>query len=297
MPKYPVYVPSKGRYEHNLTARFLLKDGVDFKLVVEPQEADQYSKHYGAEHVLVLPFSNLGQGSIPARNWIKQHAIEQGAARHWQVDDNIQNIKRRYNGKRIPVNSGIALKVAEDFTDRYTNIAVSGLNYEVFLPNGSKFPPFFLNCHVYSCALIDNSIPYPWRGRYNEDTDLCLQALAGGYCTVLINAYLIDKATTMTMKGGNTDQLYKGDGRLHMAKALERMWPGVVETKRRFHRPQHVVKDAWRKFDTPLIRRTDIDWSQFEQVDEMGMELKQIKPIKSDEVKKMVRKYRKDNDK
>jgi hypothetical protein len=33
--------------------------------------------------ILVLPFSNLGQGGIPARNWVWEHSISIGAKRHW----------------------------------------------------------------------------------------------------------------------------------------------------------------------------------------------------------------------
>ena len=62
---------------------------------------------------------------------------------------------------------------------------------------------------------------YGWRGRYNEDTDLSLRALKDGWCTVLFNAFLIGKVTTMRMKGGNTDNVYTdGDNRLSFAKAL-----------------------------------------------------------------------------
>ena len=42
-PNYPVYVISKGRYDACLTANFLLKDQVDFRIVVEPQEFDKYA--------------------------------------------------------------------------------------------------------------------------------------------------------------------------------------------------------------------------------------------------------------
>ena len=87
-PRYPVYVPSKGRYEDCLTAKFLIEDAVPFYLVVEPQEYDEYALRYGEEHVLALPFSNLGS-VIPARNWIKDHSSEAGYLRHWQLDDNI----------------------------------------------------------------------------------------------------------------------------------------------------------------------------------------------------------------
>lgn len=287
-PRYPVYVISKGRADCCLTARTLVRDGVDFRLVVEPQEADAYAEHFGRERLEILPFSNLGLGSIPARNWVWEHAKASGAERHWILDDNIRGFYRRWKARKIPCDAGPAFRAAEDFTDRYENIAIAGLNYFMFSANRTKQPPFCLNVHVYSCLLIRNDLPHRWRGRYNEDTDLCLQVLSDGWCTVLFNAFLIWKMPTMTMKGGNTSELYKGDGRLKMARSLERRWPGVVETKRRFQRPQHVVKDSWRKFDTPLIRRADVDFEALARApNEYGMKLRQLKEIQSDELRRL----------
>ncbi|MFQ5473774.1 MAG: hypothetical protein ACE5FA_12950 [Dehalococcoidia bacterium] len=258
-PRYPVFVPTKGRAnaKAGLTARVLRRFNVPFHLVVEPQEAESYAAYLGDDRqILVLPFRDLGQGSIPARNWIKDYATAQGYVRHWQLDDNIRSFFRRHRKHRIPCSAGLALRVCEDFTDRYANVAVSGLNYKMF-GFGVEAPPFRLNAHVYSCTLVLNEIPHRWRGRYNEDTDLCLQVLADGWCTLQINAFLCDKMQTMTHQGGNTDQLYQEDGRAHMARSLERVWPGVVDTRRRFGRPQHVVKAAWQKFDNRLIRNPD----------------------------------------
>ena len=93
----------------------------------------------------------------------------------------------------------------------------------------------------------------------------------------------------MKMKGGNTAELYKGDGRLKMARALERVWPGVVETKRRFKRPQHVIKDAWGKFDTQLKLKPGVDLSKI-QPNDYGMKLVKVKSeIKSSLIRKLVR--------
>jgi len=284
--KYPVYVISKGRYENCLTAKFLIKDKVDFLLVVEPQEKNEYAERYGSDRILVLPFSNLGLGSIPARNFCWEHSKKNGHFRHWILDDNIRFMRRLQRGKRIVCNSLPAFKATEDFTDRYENIAIAGMNYTFFAIN--KMPPFYLNCHVYSTLLIRNDLSYRWRGRYNEDTDLCLQVLSGGWCTVLMNVFLIEKMATMTMKGGNTDVLYKNDGRLTMAKSLERMWPGVVKTDRRYGRPQHVVANSWKGFDTQLIRRKDIDFDNL-QPNNYGMSLKVVSDgIKSETLKEFV---------
>jgi hypothetical protein len=282
LPRYPIYVPSKGRWESGLTAKFLLRDRVPFKLVVEPQEADDYSRAFGAENVLVLPFSNLGQGVIPARNWIWDHARASGAERHWQFDDNIRRIERIYGDRgKIRCAAGPAVSVVEDFVDRYENVALAGLNYSTFA--FPQRPPFSVNCHVYSAMLIGNDLPNRWRGPYNEDTDLCFQLLADGWCTVLVNAFVINKMATMKMKGGNTDEMYAGDGRLKMAKELERRWPRVATTKRRYGRPHHHARTNWTKFDTPLKLKQGLDLASMKP-NEYGLRLATVDETVAPEV-------------
>lgn len=284
-PRYPVYVPSKGRFEHCYTAKFLTKDRCPFYLVVEPQEEAQYRSQFPNAQVLVLPWNDHRDadgnkdGLIAVRNWVKAHATDAGFARHWQIDDNCASIKRVHAGKRLVCDAGVAFAATEDFVDRYENVAVAGLNYGMFIGGEALMPgagvsPFRLNCHVYSCSLILNSLPNRWRLRYNDDTDFCLQVLASGWCTVQMQAFVIKKLRTMTVSGGNTEALYQGECRLQMARMLERAWPGVVKTGRRFGRPQHVVN--WKKFDTPLIRKPDAVIP--EGPNEYGMVLKRVKP-------------------
>jgi len=290
VPRYPIYVPSKGRSEKCYTARFLAREGVPFRLVVEPAEAAPYAKRYGEERLLVLPWDNppgTPDGLIRARNWIRDHSVAAGDARHWQIDDNVTGIWRRWRAKKIRCDAGAALRASEDFADRYENVALAGLNYHMFSINGEKQPPFLANVHVYSCTLVLNSIPYRWRLPYNDDTDLCLQVLSGGWCTILFNAFLAWKLTTMTLRGGNTDALYGGDGRLRMARSLERMWPGVVKVSRRFGRPQHVID--WTRFDQPLRRRPGADPGRAGK-NEYGMRLVQVgPPAKHAAVRKLLR--------
>ena len=256
---YPVYVISKGRAPRATTAKFLAADGVPYRLVVEEPEAEDYASRYGADVIDVLPF--VDQGGVAARNWCWEHSVAAGADRHWILDDNIRSVQRWHQGRRNRIDSKLAFTAIEDFTDRYTNIGLSGMNYVMFA-SGPQ-PPFTLNCRVYSCQLIRNDMPIRWRGEWNTDTDLSLQTLSIGLCTVLVNAFLIEKLTTMKAKGGNTEK-YQGDGRLKMARSLERQWPGIVTVDRRWQRPQHVVANNWRRFDTPLIRRDDIDWEAIE---------------------------------
>lgn len=239
-PRYPIYIVSKGRWESRLTAKALTHIKVPFRIVIEPCEYAHYAAVIDPAQILVLPFENLGLGSIPARNWIWDHAEREGHARHWILDDNIGNFFRLHDNLKVPAGSPMFC-AAEDFVDRYTNIGLAGFQYDFFAPRKRKQPPMILNTRIYSCILINHLAPFRWRGRYNEDTDLSLRVLKAGWCTVLFNAFLAKKATTLTMKGGNTDSLYQGDGRLRMAQSLQQQHPDVTTIKWRWGRWQHVV--------------------------------------------------------
>lgn len=259
--RYPVYVPSRGRVANPLTIESLQRDHVPFRVVTVESEADAYAELVGAENVLTLPEpvpSAAEGGLVFTRNWIKGHAMAEGHARHWQLDDNIRGFYRWRHRRRIRCSSDVALAVCEDMTDRYANVAISGLAYTMFMHSNSAQGknPFTTNVHVYSCTLV-RSDDYRWRGVYNDDTDMCLQVLAAGECTLLINAFMANKTRTTTLKGGNTEIYVNDDGRLKMARELERRWPGVVIVTRRFGRAQHYVD--WRKFTTALVKRPDYD--------------------------------------
>ena len=240
-PRYPVYVISKGRWESRLTSKALESMSIPYRIVVEPQEYESYKAVIDPQKILTLPFSNLGQGSIPARNWVWEHSVSEGATRHWILDDNIRSFYRLHQNKKIRLADSAGFRAVEDFTDRYENVALSGFNYQWLAKQKQKIPPFVSNTRIYSSILIKNDLPYRWRGRYNEDTDLSLRALKDGYCTVQFNAFLADKMTTMVMKGGNTDELYKDDGRLKMAESLREQHPDVTKVTRKWGRWQHHV--------------------------------------------------------
>jgi hypothetical protein len=255
VPRYPVYIVSKGRWKSRLTSRTLEAINVPYWIVVEPQEHGKYAKVIDPDKILTLPFSNLGKGSIPARNWIWEHAIKSGAERHWILDDNIRHFFRRNKNAKVKVSDGAIFRAVEDFADRYQNVGLAGMNYHFFAKNKQVIPPYVLNTRIYSCILIKNDLPYRWRGRYNEDTDLSLRVLRDGLCTVQFNAFLAGKQQTMTMKGGNTDELYQGDGRLKMAQALQKRHPNYVRIIQRFGRWQHCVN--YHVFKNKLILKPD----------------------------------------
>jgi hypothetical protein len=219
-PKYPVYIISKGRSDSMFTSRSLARMKVPHFISVEPQDYDLYDealdKFKIREYVtlLLLPFSNHGDGPGRARNWCWDHSIAKGAEKHWVLDDNISDFYRLHMNQRIRVESGVIFKAAEDFVDRYENVPISGFQYRFFIAPNSKYPPYVKNTRIYSCLLIDNKCKHRWRGRYNEDTDICLRVLKDGDCTIQFNAFLQGKAATQTLGGGNTAEFYHAEGTL-----------------------------------------------------------------------------------
>ena len=220
-PKYPIYIISKGRWDTRMTQKTLEELEVPYRIVVEDSEHDKYAENVPEHKILTLPtdfrenpkyakkdVNGLMGGSIPVRNFCWEHSISEGHKRHWVLDDNMRHIYRLNHNLKTRMTTGSSFRILEDFTDRYENVRLSGMNYAFFCPANVKRPPYYTNTRIYSCILIDNSLEHRWRGRYNEDTDLSLNVLKDGDCTFLFHCFLVGKAATMTMKGGNTEEVY-----------------------------------------------------------------------------------------
>ncbi len=217
-PTHPVYIVSKGRADSMITSKSLARMKVPHYIVIEPQDKEAYEKALDNFKIrdyvtlIVAPFSNHGDGPGRARNFAWDHSITIGAKKHWVLDDNISDFYRLHKNQRIRVESGVIFKAAEDFVDRFENVPISGFQYRFFIAPNQSYPPYVKNTRIYSTLLIDNNCKHRWRGRYNEDTDICLRVLKDGDCTIQFNAFLQGKAATQTVKGGNTEEFYHKEG-------------------------------------------------------------------------------------
>ena len=127
------------------------------------------------------------------------------------MDDNIKRFYHLSHNMEYIVKTPLFFRYMEDFTDRYTNIALSGpaYNNRVFRKS-AKVKPLKWGANPASCILINNHIPYRFRTRANEDQDLMIQVLKGGWCTLIFNAFLQDKMAHRQIKGGLTEEYNKG---------------------------------------------------------------------------------------
>jgi hypothetical protein len=255
---------------------------VPYRVIVEEQEYSEYARVIDSAKLLVLDkqyqrdydtCDRLGdtksKGSGAARNFGWDHSISLGAKWHWMVDDNIGGFCRLFHNRKIRVGDGTIFRCMEEFVLRFKNIAMAGPHYRFFAEQNAQRPPFTLNSRIFSCNLIRNDVPFRWRARYNEDLDLSLRMLKAGWCTILFNAFLQNKLRTQSVKGGNTDELYR-EGTLAKSRMIVSLHPDVARLARRYGRWHHYVD--YRSFaKTKLLRRDDAVIP--DGVDDYGMRL------------------------
>jgi hypothetical protein len=293
-PNHPVYIISKGRHETMITSRSLARMKVPHYIAIEPQDEVNYEKALDNFKIrdyvtlLIAPFSNHGDGPGRARNWCWDHSISIGADSHWVLDDNIGDFYRLHKNVRIRVESGAIFRAAEDFVDRFENVPISGFQYRFFIAPNQKYPPFVTNTRIYSTLLISNDCKHRWRGRYNEDTDICLRVLKDGDCTIQFNAFLQGKAATQTVKGGNTEEFYhkegtqdkskwrdgrlNSEGTINKSQMLVDMHPDVARIVWRYGRWHHYVD--YEPFKKNKLRfKPGFDINQVPKVNNYNMKL------------------------
>ena len=272
--KYPIYIPSKGRWDVCKTAEFLTAIDTDFYIIVEEQEYDKYKEFYPESKLLILPKSyqenydtlddlgltkSVGPGA--ARNFAWEHSIENGFEYHWVLDDNVPRFFY-YNDNEysMPGDSGM-FAVIERFIESYDNIGMASMNYSKFVARKASYAPYIKGTRMYSMILIKNDLPYRWRGRYNEDTIISLDLLSHGIATIQFNYVQGDKMTTQTLKGGNSEVFYFSEGTLPKSIMLEDEYPDVAKLEYKFKRWHHHVN--YKQFPFIPGNLTDIGKSPY----------------------------------
>jgi hypothetical protein len=281
-PKYPIYIVSKGRWETRLTSASLHEMNMPHFIVVEQSEYDNYARVKDSTATLLIldqKYKNnyevcdefglsKSTGPGPARNFAWDHAIAAGYAWHWVMDDNINGFYRLNRNLKIKAQTATIFRCMEDFCSRYERVAMAGPNYTFFAKRKQHIPPFITNTRIYSCNLIRNDVPYRWRGRYNEDTDLSLRMLKDEFRTIQFNAFLQQKLRTQTLAGGNTAEFYAKVGTKPKSDMQVQLHPDVSTLVWKFGRWHHHVDYTGFKRHK-LILKNDAEITP--QVNDYGM--------------------------
>lgn len=227
--KYTIYIPSKGR-PTNTTAKVLQSSGLDYKLVVEPQDYDSYCKVHPRNQIVVLDKNN--QGLRYSRSFIKQYSRTVNEEKHWELDDDIEKffIRLRGTNKNIVANPLLCISIAEHCMDMFSNVAISGICSSAYA--FSKKYAVQKNRLAYQCILVDNAMDVNADAETaTEDWDYTLRVLEAGYCTLAFHHITQQSAPTMKLPGGATTTVYAGNNRKLAYEAFIKLWPGRFRLK------------------------------------------------------------------
>jgi hypothetical protein len=294
--KYPLYIISYKRSDTRYTQKKIHEMGIPYKIVVESFEYDKYKEHIPEENILCFTRDECDKdkGSIPVRNFVWEHSIQQGHKRHWIVDDNIKGFYRWCKNIHVECNDSSCFRQVEDLTDRYSNVYMSGIQYKSMCPQISRRRKIITkNSKVFSCCLYDNFMDVKlglddrWRGKYNEDIDLILRILKKGGMTLQIQNFLINKPTSKTVKGGNAEEIYKMNGwDLMKVNSLIEQHPDCVIDVPKFGKKHHHEVN-YKKVSTCDTLELNVNHIQNEIKKDYGLELVEMeKEVKVKKVRK-----------
>ena len=277
-PKYPIYVVSYGRYalrDHTIDA--LQQMGVDYHICVQEREKELYEKHskeYGWTGTIITS-PNTDQGSSKQRNTCLEHSKQNGHKKFWLLDDNMTGWYYFNMLMITKINHPYVFTHLEDISDNIKEpVGIISHCYTLDVRANDLRNPLQVNTKNYSSSLIDTEIcgDIRFRLQYNEDIDFTFQVLERGIKTIGLNIFLAGKKATKTVKGGNTDSIYKD----------------VSDTDNKMHDKFNCLQETWK--DTPIemyIEKTNnyhadgrthhkINW---EKVSEAFQNTKTLTPI------------------
>lgn len=253
---FPIYVPSKAR--PNLkrgTIELLSNEGLDFNVVVEPQDYESYCCWIDSivqsvpvtAKLSVLKLPKNDQGLAYARQFCKEHSAERGDEYHWSLDDDIRSFLSRFPGQPTghPC-AGQLMRTIEMEVLKYSNVGKAGTNQNSFPPgkNGIK-----VNYAPEQCHLINNSVEAKFTGKIFVDFQHSLRTLREGWC-VLTFDHLRTNCPAIGSKEGGMQAVYRDKDYIisRMRELCEEFPPMSIEEDEK----------------GPHLRRNRI-WSTFKQ--------------------------------
>lgn len=246
---YPIFIPSKGRYDitRQGTCALLARSRIPFTVVVEPQEAPHYRSFLSRlenydpllHGISVLPASD--QGVSFARNYIAKHLVAP-TGWFWQMDDDIRCFSQSFgNKKNTPITPRSFFKAFAERMKKYPTASLFSAEYEMFAFNygpgdvainsyNNIAKLFKRECMPevgHSASYVPTSTPDTasspsdvlspplfaaddvYRFKVREDYDMVLRMIEKGYCAVRFRDLSFRVPGMSELSGGMTDYYVK----------------------------------------------------------------------------------------
>jgi hypothetical protein len=175
-------------------------------------------------------------------------ARQQNIDWYWLLDDDIRAFYETKTGKTIKLDAADAIARAEARFEQERNLGIGSLEYQQHAWN-AKRNETSRNSYCDVAVFINARVSANYRRMpLKSDRDFTLSVLASGRTT----ARLRDISFAVPTNGSNAGGLqatYKQGVEEQASRELARLWPGIVEFKRKKNgRPD--AKINWRFFNT-----------------------------------------------
>lgn len=241
---FPILIPSKKRPNSKLF-KMLSDDGLDFKVIVEPQDVSSYSQWL--DNLIRLPLND--QGLVFSRNFTINYARDNRLDWFWMIDDDITNFYKTINGKNAAVTASVALTKAESLFKGRNDIAQSGLEYQQF--SWSQKKPYSFNSYCDVCVCINvkktKKVNYRENVTLKLDRDFTLQCLALGYKTMRATHVAFSCPKNGSNQGGLYNE-YRSGLESKSVKEMCKLWGSDICKPIIKPDGRHDVKINWRYF-------------------------------------------------
>jgi len=276
LPKYPIYIPSKGRAETKATAANFEENNIPYTFSIEKEDEEKYRKAFPNAEFIILEKSN--QGNPYSRNTIKEHALKNGHKYHWHIDDDIKKMAYYLDGKNNYFdNFAQCLSIIEAVCDKYENIGAASPRSSAFSRTEKSIIGF--NKNIYCVMLLKNDNDIWFRPDVLEDKDMSMQILANGECTVLFNRLLMFNPSTGTNSGGHGVHSERVKSRAERAKQLAKNWPGAFELRETKDGLRPKPSRIWQTFKQRPIKKGENNMNIHETLKDLLIDIDDVKPF------------------
>lgn len=241
---FPILIPSKKRPKSKLFAR-LKNEELDFKIIVEPQDAIAYKEY--ADHLVQLPLND--QGLAFSRNFILDYARQNNFEWFWMMDDDISNFYKTVDKKNIAIAARECLTLSEFLFKNNSQVAQAALEYQQFSWSQSKNISVNTYCDVAVCINVKRTKTASYRKQVElkEDRDFTLQCLSKGFISVRTCHLAFASPKNGSNDGGLFD-VYKSGKEYLAVNEMCRIWGASICTPVVKKDGRRDVKINWKYF-------------------------------------------------
>lgn len=221
---FPIFIPSKGRPECK-TAEFLKKEGIPFKIIIEPQDIPEY-RRWGKKNLLLLPEND--KGIAYTRNFVLKHCKRKHIDWCWVMDDDLTSFFKTVANRNVKCTWKQVREHIEPQLKKSNRFGQASLEYSQYAwsSNGKPKINSYNDCFVALKTSLFRKHEITWDESFalKSDRDISIQLIMKGLNNVRFTKFSFGTPENGSNKGGLHGVYEKKSIERLMSFKLEEKW-------------------------------------------------------------------------